>query len=110
MHAGLTQALDPMFNFSSFIPEEPGLARAGGLLLAEVLVFVLLSFALAEMGIQAERLLFIGLFFFNLAPAYLLAMAAKSQGRNAVAFGLFSLIPAGAIFSFFVLRNDDLSG
>jgi len=97
-----------MFNFSNFVPKEPSLARAGGLLMAEIVIFVTASFAFSQLGVSAERPLFVGIFLFNLVPAYFLAKAAKSKSRNAVAFGLFSLIPAGALFSFFMLRNDEL--
>ncbi|GAA3927813.1 hypothetical protein [Luteimonas lutimaris] len=97
-----------MFNFSNFVPKDPNLAKAGGLLLAEITVFVTASFALSQLGVSVEGLLFAGLFLFNLAPAYFLVRAAMSKSRNAFLFGLVSLIPAGAIFSFFVLRNDEL--
>ncbi|WP_242166509.1 hypothetical protein [Lysobacter sp. M15] len=97
-----------MFNFSNFVPKEPNLAKAGGLLVIEIASFVTVSFVLAGFGIDAEDLLFASLFLFNLAPAYFLYRAAKSKSRRALAFGLVSLIPAGALFSFFMLRNDEL--
>ena len=97
-----------MFNISNFVPKEPSLARAGGFLLIEIAAFVTLSFALSALEVDVEGLLFAGLFLFNLAPAYFLYRAAKSQSNRALVFGLVSLIPAGALFSVFVLRNDEL--
>ena len=97
-----------MFNISNFVPRDQSLAKAGGLLLIEIVAFVALSLLLSGLGLDAERQLFVGLFLFNLVPAHFLYMAAKSKNRSALAFGIVSLIPAGAIFSFFVLRNDEL--
>ena len=97
-----------MFNISKFVPNDQNLAKAGGLLLIEIVAFVVVSFMLSELGLAAERLLFVSLFLFNLAPAYFLYAGAKSKNRGALAFGLVSLIPAGALLSFFVLRNDEL--
>src|SRR3546814_8824739 len=104
---GLTQALGLMFNFSNFVPKEPNLARAVGLLLIEIVTFVSVSFALSGLGVDVEGPIFASLFLFNLVPAYFLYRAAKSKGRTALFFGLVSLIPAGALFSFFVLSSEE---
>ena len=97
-----------MFNISNFVPREPNLARAGGLLLIEMAAFVTVSFALSALEVHVEGLLFACLLLFNIAPARFLYRAAKFKSRSALVFGLVSLIPAGAILSFFVLRNDEL--
>ena len=108
MRVGLIQALGLMFNFSSFVPSEPNLAKAGGLLLAELAAFMVASIALSELEIAGvDNVLFVGLFLFNVVPAWYLARAAKAKGRRFVFYGLFSLIPAGALFSFFILRSEE---
>src|SRR3546814_15873444 len=58
---GLTQALGLMFNFSNFVPKEPNLARAGGLLLIEIVTFVSVSFALSGLGVEVEGPIFASL-------------------------------------------------
>ena len=87
----------------------PDLRKAGNLLVIEIVGFVTLSFVLSRLEISSgENAAFLGALLFNLLPAHYLARAARSQSKSPVFYGLVSLIPAGAIASYFWLRNNEL--
>lgn len=95
-----------MLNFLT-TSKEPNLSRAGSLLVIEIVMSVALAFVLSQLGLPAENAVFVSLLLFNLLTAYYLAKAAQAQGKNALFYGLISLLPPGAFFSFFSLRNNE---
>ena len=96
-----------MINFLS-TSEIPDLRKAGNLLVIEVSVFVALAFASSQLHFPAgESIAFLGALLFNLLPMSYLVRVARTQGKSAVLYGLISLIPAGAIFAYFRLRDSE---
>lgn len=83
------------------------LTTASTLLMIEFGAYITLSFALVQMGLPGFDLVFAGLLLFNLATAWFMAKAARAQGKRAILYGIFSIIPAGALFVFFHLWNRE---
>jgi len=78
---------------------------AGYLLFVELIGGTALTFALGQLGFKAEHFVFAGIFALNLVTAFFLARAARSQGRSALAYGVCSALPPGALWAFWRLRE-----
>lgn len=86
----------------------PDLRKAGNLIVIEVVGFVTLAVTLSRLQIPSgESAAFLCALLFNLLPMYYLARVARAKGKSAVLYGLISLIPAGAIFAYFKLRDHE---
>lgn len=86
------------------------LAMAGYLLFIEVAGGVVLAFALGQMGFQAEDVIFLGVLAVNLVAAFFLSRAARAQGKSPVLYGLCSVLPPGALWAFWRLREREMWG
>jgi small multidrug resistance pump len=83
------------------------LGRAGTLLIVELVGLVALSMVLSRIGLEPD-LAVIAVWLVNLGVAWFLAQAARSLGRSALGYGLFSaLAPITAIYSWFHLHQLD---
>jgi small multidrug resistance pump len=83
------------------------LGRAGTLLIAELVGAVALSMVLSRIGLKPD-LAVVAAWVVNLGAAWCLAQAARSLGRSALGYGLFSaLAPITAIYSWIQLHQLD---
>ncbi len=83
------------------------LTTAGTLLMGEIGVFVALSFGLSQLGIAGQNSVFVGLLAFNLVIAWFMAKAAQALGKSALLYGVLSIVPPGAIYSFILLWTSE---
>jgi small multidrug resistance pump len=83
------------------------LGRAGTLLVVELIGLVAMSMVLSWIGLESD-LAVVAVWLVNLGVAWFLAQAARSLGRSALGYGLFSaLAPVTAIYSWFHLHQLD---
>lgn len=83
------------------------LGRAGTLLVVELIGLVAMSMVLSWIGLGSD-LAVVAVWLVNLGVAWFLAQAARSLGRSALGYGLFSaLAPVTAIYSWFHLHQLD---
>ena len=83
------------------------LTTAGTLLMIEIGVFIAASFALSQLSLPGGDAIFAGLLAFNLITAWFMAKAAQAQGKNAILYGILSIVPPGAIYAFFQLWTSE---
>jgi hypothetical protein len=86
------------------------LATAGCLLFAEVVGGTTVAYALEHLAIDAGDFVFLAVLATNLVTAVFLARAARAQGRSSLLYGLCSILPPGALWAFWRLRDRELWG
>jgi hypothetical protein len=103
--AGLTQALDLMFNLFSEL--ETNLGRAGLTLALAFLGTIALCFALKGLGADPTWGMLYAVVAFPFA-AWFMSQAAQKQGRSPLLYGVATLFPPLAALAFFTLYSRDL--
>jgi hypothetical protein len=93
--------------FNPFAHSEQNLGRAGWLLILELAGAVAAGMMLSGFGVTTDYI-FIGVWLFNLLPAWYISRGARSLGKSPWLYGAVSaLAPAGAIAAWTWLYSQD---